>query len=77
MDDDTLDLLKTVCVAGGVRPAFEGNSNERLAQLVSAGLLESVKMPSGDPKRTVARRNYRPTESGRAIFRKLSEKGAA
>jgi hypothetical protein len=31
MDDDTLDLLKTVCVAGSVRPAFEGNSNERLS----------------------------------------------
>ena len=63
MDDDTLDLLKTVCVAGSVRSAFEDNSNERLAQLVSAGLLESAKIPSGDPKRTVAWRNYRPTES--------------
>jgi hypothetical protein len=37
MDDDTLNLLKTVCAAGRARPAFNCNSNERLDHLVSAG----------------------------------------
>jgi hypothetical protein len=77
MDDDTLSLLKTVCVAGRARPAFNCNSNERLDELASAGLLEVLQVPGQDPKRTVPRRYYRPTETGRAMFRKLSEKGAA
>jgi hypothetical protein len=76
MDDDTQNLLKTVCVAGGVRPAFDGNSNERLDQLVRAGLLEVVDILSEGPKRKGRRRYYRPTESGRALCRTLSVKGA-
>ena len=70
MDDDTLDLLKTVCAAGRAYPAFNCNSNERLDQLASAGLLAVVKVRDEDPKRTVPLRYYRPTEMGRAMSRK-------
>ena len=77
MDDDSLNLLKTICVAGRARPAFNCDSNERLDQLVSAGLLEVLKVPGQDPKRTVPRRYYRPTETGRAMAGMLSKKGAA
>ena len=77
MDDDTLSLLKTVCVAGRARPTFDCNSNERLDDLVSTGLLDVVNVPSADPKGTLPGRYYRPTETGRAMLRMLIEKGAA
>jgi hypothetical protein len=77
VDDDTIDLLKTVCVAGGVRPGFNGDSNARLEQLAAAGLLDSVEIPSDQPTTRIPRRLYRPTELGRAMFRKLSDKDAA
>jgi hypothetical protein len=77
MDDDTLNLLKTVCAAGSAYPAFNCSSNERLDDLARAGLLAVVQVPDEDPKRTVPRRYYRPTEMGRAMTRKLSEKDAA
>ncbi len=76
MDDDTVNLLKTVCAAGRARPAFNDNSNERLEQLESAGLLEVLQVPGQDPKRTVPRRYYRPTKTGRAMCRELSDKDA-
>lgn len=77
MDDESLNLLETICVAGRARPAFNCDSNERLDQLVAAGLLEVLEVPGQDPKRTVPRLYYRPTETGRAMCRMLSEKGAA
>jgi hypothetical protein len=76
MDDDTLNLLKTVCAAGRARPAFNCNSNERLDDLTSAGLLEVLQVPGQDPNRAVPRRYYRPTKTGKAMCRELSEAGA-
>jgi hypothetical protein len=77
MDDDTLDLLKTVCVAGCVHSAFNCNSNERLEQLENAGLLVVVNVPRDDSQRSVPRRYYRPTEMGKAMFPDLIGKNVA
>lgn len=77
MDEDMLSLLKTVCVAGRARSGFNGNANERLDKLVEEGLLDTVSTASSDVKVKVPRRYYRPTEQGRAMCRKLTEKGVA
>lgn len=77
MDDDTLSLMKTVCVSGRARPTFNGNSNERLDKLVDEGLLDVVTVPSANPKRPLPRRYFKPTEKGRAMYRTLREQGAA
>jgi len=72
MDEDTISLLKTVCVAGRARGGFNDNSNQRLDQLVSDGLLDAVNAPAADPKKgEFPRRIYRPTEKGRAMVRSL------
>jgi hypothetical protein len=76
MDDDTLNLLKTVCAAGRARSAFNDNSNERLEQLENAGLLDLISTPSEDPKSPAPRRYYRPTKTGRAMCLELSDKKA-
>jgi hypothetical protein len=78
MDDDTLSLLRTVCVAGRARASYDGNSNARLEKLVEEGLLLEVNVAnaSGGSARS-PRRHYQPTEQGRAMFLSLSEKGAA
>ena len=34
MDNETLNLLQTVCAAGGARASFNGDANARLEQLV-------------------------------------------
>jgi hypothetical protein len=71
MDDDTLSVLKTVCVAGQARAGFNDNSNARLEQLVEAGLLDVVNAANADSNRAVPRRYYQPTEKGKAIYRQL------
>jgi len=76
MDDDTLNLLKTVCAAGRARSAFNDNSNERLEQLENAGLLDLVSAPSEDPNTPAPRSFYRPTKTGRAMCRELSDEDA-
>jgi len=77
MDDDTLNLLKTVCVAGRARSAFDGNSNERLERLVEEGLLAVVNATAAGLPAKIPRRYYRPTEQGREMLRKLAETGVA
>jgi hypothetical protein len=76
MDDETLNLLKTSCAAGSVRPSFNGNSNERLEQLQKAGLLDVVDVPGEGTRRRERRFYYRPTKMGREMCRKLSEQSA-
>jgi hypothetical protein len=75
MDDDTLNLLKTVCAAGRARSAFNDNSNERLEQLENAGLLDLVSAPSENPNTPAPRSFYRPTKMGRAMCRELNDEG--
>jgi hypothetical protein len=73
MDAETINLLKTICVAGGVRPGFDGTSNARLEQLANIGLIDSIEIPTDKATKRSPRRLYRPTELGRAVFRKLSD----
>jgi hypothetical protein len=77
MDDDTLNLLKTVCAAGRASAAFDDNSNERLTKLVEEGLLDVVNAAGANGRSKIPRRYYQPTEQGRAMLRQLQEKGAA
>jgi hypothetical protein len=77
MDNDTLSLLKTVCVAGRARSAFDGNSNERLEKLVEEGLLVVVNATAAGLPQRVPKRYYRPTEQGREMYRKLTETSVA
>jgi|SRR5580692_9567452 hypothetical protein len=76
MDDETLNLLKTVCAAGRARSAFNDNSNERLRQLEKAGLLDLVSAPSEGLKSPARRSYYRPTNTGRAKCRELDDRDA-
>lgn len=78
IDEETLSLLKTVCVAGRARASYDGNANARLDQLVEEGLLREVSAAcAGTSSSNTLRRQYQPTEQGRAMFRRLNEKGAA
>lgn len=77
MDDETLSVLKTVCVAGRARAGYNEQSNDQLEQLVQAGLLDVVHAASADPKTRIPRRYYQPTEKGKAMYLQLSGKGAA
>jgi len=79
MDDDTLNLLRTVCAAGRARASYDGNANERLEKLVQEGLLREVSaaVVAGVSSKSTPRRHYQPTEQGRAMLRHLNEKGAA
>ena len=71
MDKDTISVLKTVCAAGSARAGFNDDSNQRLEQLVDAGLLDEVNLPTADSKIRLSRKFYRPTEKGRAMVQKL------
>jgi hypothetical protein len=71
MDDDTLSVLKTVCVAGQARPGFNDESNARLDQLVEEGFLRVVQASSAGSKVSVPRRYYKPTEKGQAMYKQL------
>ena len=77
MDDDTLNLLRTVCAAGRARASYDGNSNARLEQLVEEGFLSEVSAAHAGGSSKPMRRQYQPTEQGRAMLQRLSEKGAA
>jgi hypothetical protein len=77
MDDDTLNLLKTVCAAGRARAGYDGNSNDRLEKLVDEGLLAVVSAAGSGGASRAPRISYQPTEQGRAMLRQLTEKGAA
>jgi hypothetical protein len=66
MDNETMNLLQTVCAAGGARPAFNGDQNARLEQLVKDGLLDVA-----NPTNT-RRRLYRPTKKGVAMVAQAS-----
>jgi hypothetical protein len=77
MDDETISVLKTVCVAGRARSGFNEQSNAQLDQLVQAGLLDVVQAVGADPRTRIPRRYYQPTEKGKAMYRQLSSKGAA
>jgi hypothetical protein len=76
MDNESLDLLKTVCAAGRARAAYDENSNARLEELVKEGLLAEVGTNAGNTS-TMPRRSYKPTERGHAVIRRRSGKGAA
>lgn len=61
MDQETMNLLKTVCAAGGARAGFNGDANARLEQLVEEGLLDLAKQPHSH------RSFYRPTKKGASL----------
>lgn len=77
MDDETLNLLKTVCAAGHARASYDGNANARLDKLVEEGLLNVVQTAAAGTSPKIPRRYYKPTEQGRAMLRRLAEQGAA
>ena len=58
MDNETMNLLQTVCAAGGARAAFNCDQNARLEQLVEDGLLDIANSPN------TPRPLYRPTKKG-------------
>jgi len=77
MDNETLDLLKTVCAAGRARDSYHGVSNARLEQLVEAGLLSVSSAAAAGSHQRTPRRHYHPTEQAWAMLRQLNDKGAA
>ena len=71
MDTETMSLLQTVCAAGGARAGFNGESNDRLEQLVKEGLL--VLATPLDAQRSF----YRPTKKGATMVRTMQLAKAA
>jgi hypothetical protein len=71
MDEETMNLLKTVCAAGGARAGFNGDANERLENLVAEGLLDLAKQPNSH------RSFYRPTKKGASMVHSLELAEAA
>jgi hypothetical protein len=71
MDTETLSLLQTVCAAGGARAGFNGESNDRLEQLVKEGLLD-VAIPLN-----AHRSFYRPTKKGATMVQTMQLAKAA
>lgn len=71
VDDQTISVLKTVCVAGGARPGFNQDSNARLEWLAEAGLLALDKPRSKETTAVRSRRFYRPTKKGLELFQLL------
>jgi len=58
-----MNVLRTVCVAGGARGGFNCDANARLELLVEAGLL-TVAEPEHEMGKVARRRFYRPTSKG-------------
>lgn len=77
MDDETISVLKTVCVAGGARSGYSEESNARLEELVDAGFLTETDEPDPSPYRALHHRFYRPTKKGVTLVQKLKETGVA
>jgi len=71
VDDQTISVLKTVCVAGGARPGFNQDSNARLEWLMEAGLLTLDKPRIKETTAVRSRQFYRPTKKGMEMFRTL------
>ena len=71
MDDDTLNLLKTVCAAGRAREGYDENANEKLEQLVHEGMLVTVDSAAASRTSRSPRRHYQPTERAHALLRNL------
>jgi hypothetical protein len=78
MDAETISTLKTVCTAGRASSGFNGDCNARLEQLVEDGFLVVVSVAKAKgPGFSVKSSAYTPSEKGRELFRRLSQKGAA
>lgn len=78
MDNETISMLQTVCAAGGARAGFNGDANDRLQQLVEAGLLVAdPPLPESGPKTKVRRSFYRPTKKGISMAQMAKAQGAA
>jgi hypothetical protein len=78
MDRETINVLETVCVAGGARAGFNDDANARLELLVEAGLLAVADPPhteTGTPARR--RRFYKPTSKGVTMCQAYKTHGAA
>jgi hypothetical protein len=71
MDTETMSLLQTVCAAGGARAGFNGESNDRLEQLVQEGLLDLTSPPNAH------RSFYRPTKKGATMVQTMKLAKAA
>jgi len=77
MDQETLNVLKTVCVAGGARAGYNDDANARLDLLVEAGLL-AVAEPHESHSTKIRRwRFYKPTSKGVNMVRASKAHGAA
>jgi hypothetical protein len=77
-DTETISTLKTVCTAGRASSGFNGDCNARLEQLVADGFLVVVNVAiAKGPKKSEKSSSYKPSEKGKELFRKLSQKGAA
>lgn len=77
MDQETINVLRTVCVAGGARSGFNCDANARLDLLVEAGLLTVAEHPEHQPGQIVRRRFYRPTSKGVTMAEAYEVHGAA
>jgi hypothetical protein len=77
MDDETISLLETVCVAGGARSGYSEESNLRLEQLVKAGLLAEATPADPILKRAMPQSFYRPTKRGVMVVQQLKGRSVA
>jgi hypothetical protein len=77
MDQETMSVLRTVCVAGGARGGFNCDANARLELLVEAGLLSVAEHPESETGKVERRRFYRPTSKGVTMAQAVKAHGAA
>ena len=75
MDQETISVLKTVCVAGGARGGFNCDANARLELLVEAGLLTVAEHPEPETGKLARRRFYRPTSKGVTMAQTYKKQG--
>ncbi len=73
MDAESISTLRTVCTAGRASSGFNGESNERLEQLVADGFLVVVNAP----KAKGPRRAYKPTDKAKELLHQLGRQGVA
>ena len=77
MDQETMSVLRTVCVAGGARGGFNCDANARLDLLVEAGLLTVAENSEPETGKVARRRFYRPTSKGVTMAQAVKAHGAA